>query len=158
MNADYFSKDVEAFILLLHAYQVEYVIVGGEAVIYYGYPRLTGDVDFFYGSSQSNIEALFNALSDFWDGNIPGIEKRNELEIPDTIIQFGVPPNRIDLMNRIDGVEFEDAWKEKKSESIRINNNTVPVYFISLEHLIKNKTLSARNKDLDDLSYLKNVK
>jgi len=61
-------------------------------------------------------------------------------------------------MNRIDGVEFEDAWMEKKSESIRINKNTVPVYFIALKHLIKNKALSARNKDLDDLSYLKNIR
>jgi hypothetical protein len=74
MNPDYFSDDIAEFIRLLHKFGVRYVIVGGEAVIYYGYPRLTGDVDFFYGGSKENRSALYAALLEFWDGSIPGIQ------------------------------------------------------------------------------------
>lgn len=64
------------------------MIVGGEAVIYYGYPRLTGDVDFFFSSDDKNVIRLFETLSEFWDGNIPGIESEDELKKPGYIIQL----------------------------------------------------------------------
>lgn len=133
------------------------MIVGGEAVIYYGYPRLTGDVDFFFSSDDKNVTLLFETLLEFWDGNIPGIESKDELKTPGYIIQFGSPPNRIDLMNSIDGVDFDEAWKKSKTEQIEVSGNAVPVYYLGLEHLIKNKTASGRDKDLDDLSYLKKI-
>jgi len=65
MNAEHFSDDTKAFLHVLYKYEVKYVIVGGEAVIYYGYPRLTGDIDFFYSSERDNIRALYNALLEF---------------------------------------------------------------------------------------------
>ncbi len=157
MKAGYFSEDVETFLQLLYKYNVRYVIAGYEAVIYYGYPRLTGDIDIFYGISQGNIEQLYKALLDFWDNNIPGIADKSELEIPNRVIQFGVPPNRIDIMNAIDGIEFDIAWEEKKTEMVPVKNEWVTIYLISLKHLIENKSASARNKDLDDLTYLRNV-
>jgi predicted nucleotidyltransferase len=55
MDPNYFSRDIKEFIRLLDKYDVKYVIVGGEAVIYYGYPRLTGDVDFFFSSDDKNV-------------------------------------------------------------------------------------------------------
>lgn len=158
MKPGYFSEDIEEFLHLLHKHTVQYMIVGGEAVIYYGYPRLTGDVDIFYGLSPENITHLYEALLEFWNGDIPGIDDEKELQTPGYIIQFGISPNRIDLMNKIDGVDFTEAWKEKKIESILINDNVVSVYIIGLKHLILNKTESARNKDLDDLSYLTEIK
>ncbi len=157
MQASHFSPDILDFIRLLSNHKVRYVIVGGEAVIYYGYPRLTGDVDFFYGKSDKNINSLFNALSKFWKGDIPGIKKKSELAKPGYIIQFGIPPNRIDLMNTIDGVHFEDAWNEKNSEHLSFGGEEVPIYFLSLKHLLINKKLSGRDKDRDDLSYLENI-
>ena len=110
IDADYFSPDIRDFITLLHRHQVRYVVVGGEAVIYYGHARLTGDIDFFYERSPANSAALFQALRDFWSGNIPELATADELQEPGLILQFGVPPNRIDLLNQIDGVEFAQAW------------------------------------------------
>ncbi|MGF1655509.1 MAG: hypothetical protein ACFCU3_00875, partial [Verrucomicrobiales bacterium] len=90
---------------------MRYVIVGGEAVIFHGYPRLTGDIDFFFDSETSNCSKLFAALLDFWSGKIPGIAAAKEFEEQGLNLQFGRPPHRIDLLNRIDGVSFSDAWQ-----------------------------------------------
>ena len=79
VDAACFSPDILEFIRLLHAREVRYVVVGGEAVIYYGHARLTGDIDFFYDSSPENSAALFGVLKDFWSGSIPGIERMEEL-------------------------------------------------------------------------------
>ena len=157
MRADHFSQDILDFILLLNQFKVKYLIVGGEAVIYYGYPRLTGDVDFFYENTERNIKSLFDALMEFWDNDIPGINNKEELAISNYVIQFGVPPNRIDLMNNIDGIKFKDAWEEKNTEYIIIEKNRVPLYYLGLKHLLINKTISDRDKDRDDLSYLNKI-
>jgi len=154
MKADYFSEDIIEFISLLTEHEVKYLIVGGEAVIYYGYLRLTGDVDFFYSSDDDNVPGLFNALLEFWNDNVPGIDQKEELKKDGYVIQFGVPPNRIDLMNSIDGVDFEEAWVNMKSENLETSSKTIPIYYLGLEQLIKNKKASGRDKDHDDLSYL----
>lgn len=157
MRSDYFSDDILEFLILLDKYSVRYLIVGGEAVIYYGYARLTGDVDIFYDPARPNITRLYEALSEFWDNDIPGIKDKNELTGPGYIIQFGVPPNRIDLMNTIDGVSFLEAWNEKRVEELKILEKSIPINFIGLKQLIANKVKSGRNKDLDDLKYLKSI-
>ncbi len=51
MKATCFSDDVQEFLRILAVHKVKYLIVGGEAVIYHGYARLTGDVDFVFESS-----------------------------------------------------------------------------------------------------------
>lgn len=107
IRADYFSSDILELLDLLYRKKVEYLIVGGEAVIYYGYPRLTGDIDLFYRNSDKNTKKLFNVLLDFWDGDIPGIKEKAGLAQPGYVIQFGVPPNRIDFLNEIEGVMLE---------------------------------------------------
>ena len=158
MISSHFSKDIIEFIKLLGKHDVEYVIVGGEAVIYYGYARLTGDVDFFYGTSAENISKLFRALSEFWDDSIPGVEKMEELAEAGVILQFGVPPNRIDLLNGIDGVTFEEAWRNRTKCHLEADDRTVSIFFIGLEELIKNKEAMGRHKDMEDLKYLRSVK
>jgi predicted nucleotidyltransferase len=154
LDAAAFSPDVREFLALLHQHGVRYLIVGGEAVIYHGYARLTGDVDFFYASTPDNARRLFAALQEFWAGNIPGLGGAEELEVEKLILQFGRPPNRIDLINRIDGVAFEDAWPHRITASIGDKTGGVPVLYIDLDHLIANKEAAARPKDLDDLQYL----
>ncbi|HGY11488.1 MAG TPA: hypothetical protein ENK36_03905 [Desulfobacterales bacterium] len=106
---------------MLNVYGVRYVIVGGEAVIYYGYARLTGDVDFFYEPTTANVTCLYNALLDFWEGKIPGVKCSAELQTKGTIFQFGVPLNRIDLINSLDAVSFEEAWESRKEEMSQNN-------------------------------------
>jgi len=158
MRASYFSKDVQEFLKLLADYKVKYLIVGGEAVIYHGYARLTGDVDFFFESSRQNARKLYVALKEFWAGEIPGIRAFEELMEIGLILQFGVPPNRIDLINQITGVTFPGAWENKTIDSIESAGEEIPIYFIGLEELIKNKKAIGRPKDMEDLKYLRGVK
>jgi hypothetical protein len=158
MNADHFSSDIIDFIRLLCEYDVKYVIVGGEAVIYYGHVRLTGDIDFFYESSEENAGSLYKALEVFWDGSIPGIKSSDEFTVPGTIIQFGKPPCRIDLINLIDGVSFAEAWESRVQETILINQKSYSLYYIGLRMLIKNKSSAKRHRDFEDIEFLKSVK
>ncbi|MFC1822574.1 nucleotidyltransferase [Thermodesulfobacteriota bacterium] len=154
MRPSHFSKDTKDFLRLLEKHRVKYLIVGGEAVIYYGYARLTGDVDFFFESSEENARKLYETLQEFWEGVVPGLDGWEELVKSGTIIQFGVPPNRIDILTYIDGVSFEEAWLKKVTTSIEISGQAVSVHFIGLEELIKNKEKINRPKDQEDLKYL----
>jgi predicted nucleotidyltransferase len=157
VDAAHFSTDTQEFIRLLHSHRVQYVITGGEAVIYYGHVRLTGDVDIFYDRRPENAQRLFQALIEFWDGDIPGVSEAVELTEAGLILQFGRPPNRIDLLNRIEGVSFEEAWSERREVLLASESNTVPLYYIGLEQLITNKESAGRPKDRDDLRYLKQI-
>lgn len=155
IDASYFSPDIRDFIALLSRYQVRYVVVGGEAVIHYGHARLTGDIDFFYDRTAGNAEALFHALLVFWSGRIPGLEAAGELQEEGVIIQFGRPPNRIDLLNRIDGVTFSEAWDTRVTVLVKTPGGDVPLHYLGLEKLIQNKATAGRPKDLEDLAFLR---
>ena len=158
MKASYFSKDTREFLFLLARHAVRYVVVGGEAVIYYGHARLTGDVDFYYEGSKENALRLYEALNEFWKGDIPGVSSPEELMEPGIILQFGVPPNRIDLLNSIDGVTFQEVWTNKVETAIEISGKKVPLYFIGLKELIRNKEAMKRPKDLEDLKFLRKAR
>ncbi len=155
LEAGSFSPDITDFLRLLVAHEVQYLIVGGEAVIYYGYARLTGDVDFFYARNPANAERLHAALLEFWNGIVPDLSSADELLEEGLILQFGVPPNRIDLINRISGVSFEEAWNERTSAALPDNGGTIPIHYIGPRALMKNKEASGRAKDLVDLEYLR---
>lgn len=154
LDGAHFSPDTLEFIRLLARHEVRYVIVGEEAVIYHGYPRFTGDVDFFFSDAKKNVDALFAALSEFWAGDIPGIQSADELTEPGVVVQFGRPPNRIDLMNRIDAVPFSDAWKDKIDLTIQTDESVIPSFMLDLQNLLRNKRATGRPKDLDDLTAL----
>lgn len=154
IEAASFSADTLEFIRLLAKHSVRYIIVGGQAVIFHGYARFTGDVDFFYSTESSNADALFHALLEFWNGNIPGISAADDLQEPNSVTQFGRPPNRIDLLTSIDGVTFEEAWATREVILVQDQNQTVESALLSLPKLIQNKRASGRPKDLDDISHL----
>ncbi len=158
MNPGHFSRDTRAFIRLLSHYKVRFLIVGGEAVIYHGLARGTGDVDFFFEPSKTNAGRMFQALREFWGGSIPGIDEPEDLREPHAVFQFGLPPNRIDLMNSITGVSFGEAWKTKVMDSFEAGEETVPVPYIGLDALIKNKRSVSRGKDREDLIYLESAR
>ncbi|MFV2073888.1 MAG: nucleotidyltransferase [Thermoanaerobaculales bacterium] len=154
VDASSFSSDIQEFLRLLHAHEVRFVIVGGEAVIFYGHIRVTGDIDVFYDREHSNAVRLFSALQEFWQGEIPELEDPSELEKRGVIFQFGIPPNRIDLLNDIDGIDFETAWRQRTRVELEGTPEKVPFSYIGLEELIQNKRASGRPKDLDDLPFL----
>lgn len=158
ISREHFSDDILEFLMLLHKNEVKYLIIGGEAVIYYGFARLTGDIDFFYERTPENIEKLYNTLLQFWDGQIPGLGDKRELLDQEAVFQFGVPPNRLDLLSDIGNITFDEAWKYKNAESIRLDHENIRIYFIGLDQLIENKQMIARPKDLEDLKYLMALK
>lgn len=153
-----FSKDVRELLHLLHLHQVRYLIVGGEAVIFYGYARLTGDIDIFYDHRPANVRKLFSSLEAFWTGDIPGLSAADEMLQYGLVVQFGVPPNRIDLINKVDGVSFAAAWARRKTVDLKMNHHCEPIHFIGLEALIVNKRAAGRPKDLDDLRFLRHLR
>ncbi len=149
-----FSPDVLEFLKLLERHRVRYMIVGGEAVIFYGHIRFTGDIDVFFDRSPANAHRLFSALQDFWKQDVPGIDDPSRLQDTGTVFQFGLPPNRIDLLNDIDGIDFEEAWRGRTEIRIEHESGSISVAYIGLDDLIENKRASGRPKDLDDLPYL----
>ncbi len=142
------QKDLREFIELLNSHDVRYVLVGGYAVAYHGYPRYTGDVDFFVDTSGDNPQRLEATLRAF------GFEDESlnaELfGVADQIIQLGVPPNRIDILTSISGVAFDEAWATHERDEI--DGLIIPI--ISRQLLQRNKQTAARPKDLVDLNYL----
>lgn len=153
-----FSPDTRELIVLLHKYHVRYLVVGGEAVIYYGHVRTTGDVDFFYDRADDNAQQLYAALNEFWSGTIPNLSRWEELTQTGMILQFGVVPNRIDLINQIDGVDFAEAWPSRLTLTMVAGQAKTEVHLIHKADLIKNKEASGRPKDLDDLNFLRRAR
>jgi hypothetical protein len=140
--------DFREFLQLLNAHQVEYLLIGGYAVGYHGYPRATGDMDIWVAVSPLNAERLVQALTAFGFG-AAGINAELFLQ-PDKIIRMGNPPLRIELLTSISGVDFPQAYDERLNETV----DGVPVTIISLRLLKQNKRASARLKDLSDLENL----
>lgn len=149
-----FSPDTLELLLLLHRHDVRYVVAGGEAVIFYGHVRLTGDIDLFYDASPPNAARLFEVLVAFWGGAVPGLSNADELTAADLVLQFGRPPNRIDLLSSLSGVTFEQAWAGRESREVWVEGETVVVPYIGLDVLMANKRATGRPKDLEDLRFL----
>jgi hypothetical protein len=128
----------------LNSHEVEYVVVGGHAVAFHGYPRLTVDLDFFVRPDADNARRLMAALQDFGFGGT-GLDLA-AFTSKDKIVQLGRPPNRIDLLTGISGVSFEEAWAGRVAGDL----DGVPVPFLGRDALLANKRASARPKDLVD--------
>jgi predicted nucleotidyltransferase len=154
VTGEHLSPDLREFLRLLANHDVRYVVVGGEAVIHHGYPRLTGDIDLFYDASPANCERLYAALEEFWGGDVPSLSDASELSTPDLVLQYGVPPNRIDLLSRITAVSFEAAWAGRVETTLIEGDVETPLAFIGLAELVRNKTAAGRHKDLDDVEHL----
>jgi hypothetical protein len=155
MMPTHFPPDVQDMLSLLAKHKVRYLVVGAEAVIYHGFPRLTGDIDIFYEPTEANGDRLFLALREFWKGPVPGIKSSKVLLKKEAVVQFGYPPNRIDLINAISGVGFSEAWKGRSAQIHIVKGKRIRVPYIGLPALIKNKEACGRPKDLEDLKYLK---
>ena len=140
--------DFESFLRLLEDVRVEYMIVGGYAVAYHGFPRFTKDIDVFYSDARENTRRLQAALVAF--GFQAATVPLEVLEKPDTVLSIGLEPVRIDLLNRIAGVTFDAACANR----VRGRYGSGDVWFIGKEDLIRNKRASGRQRDLGDLEEL----
>jgi predicted nucleotidyltransferase len=140
--------DLREFLKLLNSGRVEYLLVGGYAVGYYGYPRATADLDIWVAISEGNARKLVQALKRF-GFDVPNLQPEIFLE-QDRLVRFGEPPLRIEILTTISGVAFKDCYARRA----RVRFDGLRVNLIGLADLKKNKAASARPKDLDDLQAL----
>ena len=142
------TRDLREFIELLNSHGVEYLLIGGWAFSFHATPRYTGDIDFFVRCDSQNAKRLKDVLVDFGFADLSAFEE--SFLQPDRILQFGVPPNRIDILTQITGVQFPEAWQSRISG--KLDGLEVPI--VSRELLIRNKIAAGRPKDLADADAL----
>jgi len=140
--------DFKEFLKLLNSRQVKYLLIGGYAVSYYGYPRATGDMDIWIAIEPRNAVKICEVLREF-GFNVPDLSPDLFLQ-ENKIIRMGVPPLRLEILTTISGVKFSDCYAEKLTVEI----DEIEVNLISLSHLKLNKKASGRFKDLNDLENL----
>jgi len=136
------------FLKSLNAHGVEYLVVGGYAVGYHGFVRATGDLDVFVRLSRRDAEQLIAAFKDF-GFDVPELTVAVFME-PGKIVRIGVPPLRLEVMNGISGVSFDQCYIRRVEETIA----GVRVCFIDRESLLLNKAAAGRPKDLADIAAL----
>lgn len=141
-------RDFKEFLKLLDKHSVEYLLIGGYAVAYYGYPRPTADMDVWIAMHPDNAARITKAVREF-GFETPDLYEALFLE-PGNIIRLGQPPMRLAILNTIDGVEFKQAFKDRTVDQI----DGQSVNLIGLRDLKLNKRAAGRPKDLDDLSKL----
>lgn len=140
--------DFKDFLRLLNSENVEYLVVGGYAVGYHGYPRATGDLDVWIARSRQNAERVARALQQF---GFSADSISVDLFTQDRkVVRMGVPPVRIELLTAASGVNFEECYAARTVDVI----DGVEVSLISLDHLKLNKKTAARAKDIHDLESL----
>ncbi len=147
------EKDFEDFIMLLNKHQADYMIVGGYALAFHGKPRHTGDLDIWIAISDENAEKVLAVVKDFGMASL-GFSKEDFLK-PGYITQIGYPPLRIDILNEIDGIRFEEA--RKNMLCIDLEEGLI-VNYIGLHDFIKNKLASGRSQDIADINEIQKRK
>ena len=143
------TRDFREFIECCVAHEVRFLIVGGYALAAHGHPRATKDLDVWLWPDAANAERIIEALDEFGFGSLP-LTRADFLE-PETVIQLGYPPLRIDLLTSISGVTFADCWPRR----IGVDIGGIEAGFIALEDLIANKLASGRPQDLVDAATLR---
>jgi hypothetical protein len=142
------NPDFRDMLSALSAEDVEYLLVGAYAMAVYGRPRATGDMDVLVRPTPENARRVLLALKRF---GAPLLDlTQQDLETKGTVFQIGQPPRRIDIMNEIDGVGFDEAWEARVSREV--DGVTVPV--ISREHRLRNKRAAGRPRDRADAAWL----
>lgn len=142
--------DLREFIELLNSENVRYLVIGGWAYNRYAEPRFTGDIDFFCSDALENQQRLRAALERF---GFKEALSAGPVVFTKPIIMLGRPPHRIDLICKIDGIDFDAAWVFREPDTL----DGLPVWFISRSDLIRNKQAAGRPKDLADVDSLQRM-
>jgi predicted nucleotidyltransferase len=140
--------DFRDFLKLCNQKRVRYLLIGGYAVGRYGYTRATGDMDVWIERTTDNAVRMVAVLKAF-GFDVPALSVELLME-EGKIVRMGVPPLRLEILNDISGVRFDECFRSRK----RTMMDGIQVDVISLAHLKINKAASGRPKDLDDLEHL----
>ena len=125
------SKDSKELLELLNKNNIKYIIVGGYALGYHSRPRYTEDIDIWIEASYENAEKIIHALHEFGFASLH--ITIDDLIQPEKVIQLGLPPQRIDILTSIDGIDFQEAWEQK----IEAKFGNIDVAILSLNDLIQ---------------------
>jgi hypothetical protein len=142
--------DFRDLLLELADAEAEFVVVGGHAVAFHGHPRATKDMDVLIRANKNNAERVYRALAAFGAPLATFEVQAGDFATYDGVLQIGLPPRRIDILNRADGITFDEAVAEKAS--FALDGRTIPV--IGKAALLKNKRASGRAQDLADVEAL----
>jgi hypothetical protein len=142
------SNDLREFLELLNSRGVDYVIVGAHSLAFHGRPRYTGDLDILVRATPENASKLVALLNQF--GFIDSGFKESDFTEPEQVVQLGRTPNRIDLLTSISGVSSDEAFATKISGEL----DSIPVFILGKDALIRNKRAAGRPQDLADLGTL----
>lgn len=142
------NRDFRELLECFAQHDVRYLIVGGWAVAAHGHPRYTKDLDVWVWMDSSNAKSIVAALHEFGFGDL-GLTVE-DFVTPDTVVQLGYPPNRIDLLTSPSGVDFASCWSSRMD--LELDGVLVP--FIGLDELKRNKRASGRAQDLADIDAL----
>lgn len=140
--------DFSEFLRLLDVHDVPYLIVGGYAVAFHGYPRATQDLDVWVNATEDVGVRLVTALHEF---GFEDAQLTPELFTdPDRLVRLGIPPMRLEILSSVSGLAFDDSL----ADAVRTDVDGVPVTVVSLADLRRNKLAAGRPRDLADLEEL----
>ena len=140
--------DFKEFLRLPNAHRVEYLLIGGYAVAYHGYPRAAADMDIWIAANAENAEKVVAALKEFGFDE-PGLSAELFLK-EGQMVRMGAPPVRTEIATTISGVVFDECYMERVVDVL----DGVEANIISLPRLKANKKAAGRHRDLNDLEHL----
>lgn len=148
-----FLEEHKRFLLLLSKHEVDFILIGGYAVIYHGYERTTGDMDLWLKPDNNNRDKFILALTEHGVVNTH-LEKIKTLDFSKPqVLNIGEKPNQIEFLTFTRGLNFKKAYEKK--EILELNGNEIPV--LHFDHLIATKMLLGRPQDIADIEKLKKI-
>jgi predicted nucleotidyltransferase len=145
--------DFKDVLVELYDAEADFVVIGGYAVAYHGYPRATKDIDILVRPEPNNAERVYRALAAFGAPLATFEVTAADFATYDGVLQIGLPPVRVDLLNRAAGIDFDEAIAD--AGSFELEGRSIPV--IGLRALLKNKRAAGRPQDLTDVAALETV-
>jgi hypothetical protein len=145
-------RDFIEFVEILNRNNVEFVIIGGIALAYYGFPRFTGDIDFWIRPSAHNAQKTFNSIEEFFSMRIS--TTADEFLSGNKMISLGEEPVKIEIHTRLDGITENEIWNTRE----RGKFGDEEVFYIGKEAFIKNKKAVGRDQDLVDIKNIESQK
>jgi predicted nucleotidyltransferase len=147
-------EDFRDLLVALADAGAEFVVLGGHAVAFHGHPRATKDLDVLVRANRSNAQRVYQALAVF-GAPLEAFEVGEaDFATYDGILQLGVPPLRIDVLNRADGITFDEAIAD--GASFDLEGRSIRV--IGRDALVANKRAAGREQDLADINALERIK
>ncbi len=142
------QPDFRDLLELFNKHHVEFLLVGGYALAFYGAPRYTGDMDIFVHISFQNATRIMAALKELGFGSV-GL-REEDFQEENMVVQLDVPPVRVDIVTSLTGISWEEAY----SNRLPGKYGDVSVFYIGRDQFISNKKAMGRKKDLADLEAL----